>query len=171
MTMAEMKPNIVEEVKVIPWWAYGLAVGFFVGWQLLLHAVLFPRDPHMPPLALRIFIGLVTSAVFAFWMLIVGYVNRDAKRRGMNVTLWTVLVIFVPYAIGFIIYFLMRQPLRIPCPKCGAVADSAFNFCPRCKFNLHPACPACHRAVQAGDLFCPFCAKELAAVTSGGIHA
>jgi len=166
MTMAEVKPNIAEEVKVIPWWAFGLAVASFAGLQLLMHAVLFPRDQHAPPLAWRIFIGLMAGAVLAFWVLLVGYVNRDAKRRGMNVTLWTLLVIFVPDAIGFIIYFLLRQPLRIPCPKCGAVADPAFNFCPRCKFNLHLACPECHRAVQAGDLFCPFCAKDLAGVTS-----
>jgi len=93
-------------------------------------------------------------------------VNRDARRRGMNVALWTVLVIFVPYAVGFIIYFLMRQPLRIACPKCGATADPAFNFCPKCKFNLHPACPQCHHPVQVGDIYCPYCAKALAGAIS-----
>jgi RNA polymerase subunit RPABC4/transcription elongation factor Spt4 len=84
----------------------------------------------------------------------------------MSAALWTALVIFVPDAIGFIIYFLLRQPLRIRCPKCRAVLDPAFNFCPRCKFNLHFACPGCHRAVRAGDLYCPFCGTELAGVTS-----
>jgi hypothetical protein len=165
MTMAEARPDIVQEVKVIPWWAIGLSVILFAGLQLLLHAVLFPRDPHSPPLAWRIFIGIVGGVVLAFFVLLVGYVNRDAKRRGMSVTLWTLVVIFVPDAIGFIIYFLMRQPLRVTCPNCGTVADSAFNFCPKCKFNLHPACPACHHAVRAGDLYCPFCARELSATT------
>jgi len=164
--MPEAKPNIAEEVKVIPWWAFGLAAALFVGLQLMLHVVLFPRDPHAPPLAWRIFIGFIAGAALVFWMLLVGYVNRDAKRRGMSVTLWTLLVIFVPDAIGFIIYFLMRQPLRNPCPKCGAVADSAFNFCPKCQFNLHPACPMCHRAVRLGDLYCPFCAHDLAGLAS-----
>jgi len=164
--MSEAKPNITEEARLVPWWATGLAVALFAGFQLLMHVVLFPRDPHAPPLALRIFFGFLGGAGLAFFVLLVGYVNRDARRRGMNTALWTVLVIFVPYAIGFIIYFLMRQPLKIECPKCGAVADPTFNFCPMCKFNLHPACPECHRAVQAGDLYCPFCAKELAGVTS-----
>jgi len=163
--MIEERPNIVEEVKVIPWWAVGLAIALFAGSQFLMHLVLFRHDPHPAPLAWRIFIGFVAGVALAFFVLLVGYVNRDARRRGMNVTLWTLLVIFVPDAIGFIIYFLLRQPLRIPCPKCGAVADPAFNFCPRCKFNLHFACPECHRAVQAGDLYCPFCAKELAGLT------
>jgi RNA polymerase subunit RPABC4/transcription elongation factor Spt4 len=164
--MSEVKPNIADEVKVIPGWAIGLAVALFAGLQVLMHAVLFLRDPHAPPLALRVFIGIIAGAALAFYVLLVGYVNRDAKRRGMNVTLWTVLVIFVPDAIGFIIYFLLRQPLRIPCPKCGAVADPAFNFCPKCKFNLHRVCPQCHHAVQVGDTYCPFCGRELAGVTS-----
>jgi RNA polymerase subunit RPABC4/transcription elongation factor Spt4 len=164
--MSEAKPNITEEVRLVPWWATGLAAALFAGFQVLMHVVLFPRDPHAPPLALRIFFGFLGGAGLAFFVLLVGYVNRDARRRGMNAALWTVLVIFVPYAIGFIIYFLMRQPLKIECPKCGAVADPAFNFCPMCKFNLHPACPECHRAVQVGDLYCPFCAKELAGATS-----
>jgi hypothetical protein len=113
-----------------------------------------------------VLIGFLAGAGLAFFVLLVGYVNRDARRRGMNVTLWTVTAIFVPYAIGFIIYFLMRQPLRITCLKCGAVAEPVFNFCPKCKFNLHPACPACHHPVQAGDLYGPFFARELAGVTS-----
>ena len=163
--MPEVKPNIADEAKLIPWWAIGLAVALFAGIQVLMHVVLFRLEAHPAPLAWRIFIGFMFGAAVGFYVLLVGYVNRDARRRGMNVALWTVLVIFVPNAIGFIIYFLMRQPLRIPCPRCGAVADPAFNFCPKCKFNLHPACPECHRAVQPGDLYCPFCARELAGAT------
>jgi len=164
--MSEVKPNITDEAKLIPWWAISLAVLLFAGIQVLMHAVLFRLDPHPAPLALRIFIGFTAGAALAFFVLLVGYVNRDARGRRMNVALRTVLVIFVPNAIGFIIYFLMRQPLRIVCPKCGAVADPAFNFCPKCKFNLHPACPQCHHPVQVGDIYCPYCAKELAGATS-----
>src|SRR5208337_4340116 len=105
MTMSEVKPNIVEEVKVVPWWAIGLAVAAFAGLQVLMHVVMFPREPHPLPLAWRIFIGFVAGMALAFYVLLVGYVNRDARRRGMSATLWTVLVIFVPNAIGFIIYF------------------------------------------------------------------
>ena len=161
--MTEVKPNIVEEVKVIPWWAIGLAVLLFAGVQVLMHVVLFRLDQHPAPLAWRIFIGFMAGAALACFVLLVGYVNRDARRRGMNVALWTVLVIFVPYAIGLIIYFLMRHPLRIACPKCGALADPAFNFCPKCKFNLQPACPQCHHPVQVGDIYCPYCAMALPA--------
>ena len=160
--MSEVKPNITDEAKLIPWWAISLAVLLFAGIQVLMHAVLFRLDPHPAPLALRIFIGFTAGAALAFFVLLVGYVNRDARRREMNVALWTVLVVLVPYAIGFVIFFLMRQPLRSTCPKCGAAADPVFNFCPKCKFNLHRTCPQCHRAVRVGDLYCPFCARELA---------
>jgi RNA polymerase subunit RPABC4/transcription elongation factor Spt4 len=155
--------DIREEVKVIPAWAIVLAVGFFVGVQALLHLVIFPRDLHAPPLVLRAVFGLIPACVLAFFTLLVGYVNRDTKRRGMNRTLWTILVIFVPNAIGFIIYFLMRQPVQATCPQCAATVNPAFNYCPRCKFNLHPACPQCHRTIEAGDTFCPYCASELKA--------
>jgi hypothetical protein len=164
--MIEVKPNITHEVRLIPWWAIGLAIALFAGLQVLMQVVLFPREPHPAPLAFRVFISLMAGTALAFYVLLVGYVNRDARRRGMNVALWTVLVIFVPNAIGFIIYFLMRHPLRITCPKCGAVADPAFNFCPKCKFNLHLACPQCHHPIQVGDIYCPYCAKALAGAIS-----
>ena len=160
--MSETGLNIADEAKLIPGWAVALALAVFAGMQVLMHGVLFPREPHPTPLAWRVFVSTLAGLVLMFYVLLVGYVSRDARRRGMNVTRWILLVIFVPNAIGFIIYFVLRQPLRISCPQCGHSADPAFNFCPRCKLGLHPACPECHRAVRAGDLFCPFCAKPLA---------
>ncbi|MGD0921491.1 MAG: zinc ribbon domain-containing protein [Terriglobia bacterium] len=157
--------DIREEIKVIPAWAIVVAVLIFVGFQLLLHVVLFPGDPHAPPVAVRVFIGLLPGTLFAFLALLIGYVNRDAKRRGMNRALWTILVIFIPNAIGFIIYFLARHPLLATCPKCGAAVNPAFNFCPKCKFNLHPTCPQCQHAIEIGGAFCPYCAHELKGVT------
>jgi RNA polymerase subunit RPABC4/transcription elongation factor Spt4 len=47
------------------------------------------------------------------------------------------------------------------CPQCSAMVNPAFNYCPRCKYNLHCACPQCHRPTQMGDSFCPYCASEL----------
>jgi len=159
--MAEERINIAEEIKLIPWWVFGLAVVAFAGLQAFFLLVAFPRQPHPPPRALQIFFGVLTGTVLAFFILLVGYVNRDAKRRVMNVALWTVLVIFIPYAIGFIIYFLLRHPLMVPCPQCVAMVNPSFNYCPKCKFNLHPSCPQCHRTVRLGDTYCPYCALEL----------
>ena len=159
--MIEEKPQISEEVRLIPWWAIGLAVAIFVGFQVLLHVVLFPREPHPPPVAFRAFVGVMGGSIFAFWVLLVGYVTRDARRRGMKVALWTLLVIFVPNGIGFIIYFLLRQPLMVNCPQCGNPTNPSVNYCSKCKYNLRPTCPNCKRPVSSDDRFCSNCAHDL----------
>jgi hypothetical protein len=164
--MVEEKPQISEEIRLIPWWAILLAVVFFVGIQFLLHLVIFPREPRPTPEPLRYVAGFLAGTALAFFTLLVGYVNRDARRRGMSVALWTLIVIFVPNAIGFIIYFLLRWPLLINCPQCGATLNPSFNYCPKCKFNLHPTCPECKHAVQIGDAFCPYCARGLKGATT-----
>ena len=127
-----------------------------------------PGNPVLSSLALA---GLVTlCALCSFpWILLLGYVNRDAKRRGMNSALWTILcIILMPayVALGFIIYFLIREPLPYVCPKCGAMVGPRFNFCPTCRCDLHPSCPSCKREVVENDKYCPFCGHDLAATAS-----
>jgi hypothetical protein len=106
----------------------------------------------------------LASIVVASLIFLTGYVYSDAKLRGMNAALWTFLVIVLMPAwlfIGFILYFLLREPLPYPCPQCGANVSARFNFCPNCKFNLRPACPQCRREVRLEDRFCPHCACDL----------
>jgi RNA polymerase subunit RPABC4/transcription elongation factor Spt4 len=86
----------------------------------------------------------------------------------MSAGLWTLLVVVLSPAyllVGFIIYFLMREPLPYNCPQCGTTVGPRFNYCPSCKCNLHPACPQCKREVVETDKYCPYCAQELAATT------
>lgn len=163
--MTQEKPRIGEEVRLIPWWAFGLALLLFAGIQAAFH-VIAVRTSGGPPVALRIYLGLVFGTILASVVMLVGYVNRDAKRRNMNSTLWTVLVIFIPNAIGFIIYFLLRQPLMMKCPQCEAAVKPDFNYCPKCKNNLRPTCPKCAHVVRPGDAFCPQCAYELKEVSA-----
>jgi len=140
-----------------------VAAILFGGSQVLILQVAFPHSRHAPPLALQTLVALIAGSALACFTLLVGYVNRDAKRRGMNYKLWTVLVIFIPNAIGYILYFVVRQPIRSTCPNCGAAVNPAFNFCPKCKFRLHPACPQCHRTIEVGATYCPYCSAELKA--------
>lgn len=169
--MRDERFNIREEAKLIPAWAIVLAVLAFIGMLALFLLVAFRHEPNPPPIPLQVFISFLPGSILALFLLLGGYVNRDTKRRGMNRALWTILVFIVPNGIGFILYFLLRQPLRTPCPQCGALATTSFNFCPKCKFNLHPACPVCHRAVRLGDTFCPYCAHDLAADAPAGGRA
>jgi len=130
---------------------------------------IFPPDLRdNPALASLALAGLVTMvAIFlSSWIFMTAYVNRDAKRRGMSSALWTFLVIVLSpayFAIGFILYFLMRQPLPYPCPQCGKMVGARFNFCPNCKCNLHPSCPQCKEEVAEDDKYCPNCACDLRA--------
>jgi RNA polymerase subunit RPABC4/transcription elongation factor Spt4 len=163
---SERKFDIREEIRLIPKVMFVVAVLVFLGMQALLVLVAFRHEPHPPPMAVQVLLATLLGSVLGVFMLLVGYVNRDAKRRGMNYVLWTVLVLLIPNAIGYIIYFLVRQPIRGACPQCGATVTPAFNFCPKCKFLLHPACPRCHRTIEAGATFCPYCAADLKGLVS-----
>ena len=155
-----------DEIRLVPRWLFYLVIGLFIAAQVVVQiANVFEPftgvPPRWAPLAL---FGVVTAAgiPIACLLLLFGYINRDAKRRGMHSALWTLLVILVPYLIGVIIYFLMREPLTFNCPQCGVVVSARFNYCPGCSCNLHPTCPQCKHEVREGDQFCPHCAYRLA---------
>jgi hypothetical protein len=169
-----------DEFRIIPRWLIVLVILLFLAAQVIALLVnlmvdknqIFPpelqSEPALASLALAAIITGV-SLVVGSLILLVGYVNRDAKRRGMNSALWTLLVIVLLPAwtfVGFLIYFLMREPLPYNCPQCGATVGARFNFCPNCKCNLHPSCPQCRREVVETDKYCPYCAYELGATTT-----
>jgi hypothetical protein len=174
-----------QEFKLVPRWLVGtvmvlwlIAVGIAVTVNLTpeLHdGAMFPPELQGHPVAQSLALaGIVTamSLFFAIFIFLVAYVNRDAKRRGMNSGLWTFLVIVLwpaYFAIGFIIYFLMRQPLPYNCPQCAATVDARYNFCPNCKCNLHPMCPQCKQEVVESDKYCPYCAQDLRAAPDSGV--
>lgn len=172
-----------DEFKLVPRWLVVVVILLFILAQVIAYIVntqgltdngqIFPpelrNEPALASLALAGIITLV-ALVLGASLFLFGYVNRDAKRRGMNSTLWTLLVILLfpaYFALGFIIYFLMREPLPYPCPQCGNTVGARFNFCPSCKCNLYPSCPQCKREVVETDKFCPYCGKDLRAATEG----
>lgn len=176
-----------EEFKLVPrgliWtmvvlWVIAEAIAMSVNHWNFQHnpSDIFGPDLYdMPALSYLGLFGVIVAValVLSFFVFLVGYVNRDARRRGMNSGLWTLLVIvLLPSAmfVGFLIYFLMRDPLPYPCPQCGKMVGPRFNFCPNCKCNLHPSCPNCKREVAETDKFCPYCATELGASASTGIE-
>jgi hypothetical protein len=172
------KTRFRDELRIIPKWLIVTVIVLFIGTQagflianLVFHSMSNPSGeifpyPNNPALSVLSVAGLVTAASIplAALFLAFGYVNRDAKRRGMNSALWTILVVVLSpgwLALGFFIYFLMREPLPYNCPQCGATVGARFNYCPNCKCNLQPTCPQCKREVGETDKFCPYCACEL----------
>ena len=157
------KVDLNQEARLVPWWAWTLAGAGFLCLQWVFHVFILQHEHNPPPFGMRIFLGLLSGALMGVYFLLLGYVNVDAKRRGMNRALWTVIVILVPNAIGFILYFFLRQPIQGTCPACGASVQSGFNFCPKCNHQLVPTCGVCQRALRPGDAFCPYCGAKLPA--------
>ena len=151
--------DLRREIAIIPVWAFVLAALVFVCVQVVFFSIMWTHTSLIP----RILIPLLPGTILAFLVLMVGYVNRDAGRRGMSRTLWTLLVIFVPNAIGFILYFLLRQAVQTQCPQCGTVVDPRGNYCPNCRYSFNPTCPQCKSAVRPGESFCTNCGAELKA--------
>jgi len=168
-----------DELRIIPKWLVLTCIVFsalalFIGLGVNIHGFqtggdIFPDESfrNQPLLSCLALAGAITAVaiVMTAWLFLLGYTYRDAKRRDMNAPLWTLLALILSggyFMIGFIIYFLVREPLPFTCPQCSANVSARFNFCPNCKYNLHPACPQCQREVADNDKFCPYCATELA---------
>jgi hypothetical protein len=108
------------------------------------------------------FFMIVGIGIFpVIWVLLVGYVYGDSKRRGMRHVMWTLLAIFIPDGIGIILYFVLRDPLMRACPGCGQPAKSGFTFCPHCGTSLQQTCPSCGRGVELAWSNCPNCGTKL----------
>jgi hypothetical protein len=161
--MTQRKSTFSEEFAIIPKFMYWFcAAGFVVMFCVFLYIVPH-HDPHSPPFPVRVLLSVLTGTVLSIYFLLVGYVNQDAKRRDMGQVLWTLLVIFIPNAIGFLVYFLLRKPLIQYCPKCGDRVEKDFHFCAKCGCELSPACGSCGRAVGHEYSVCPYCGKALGA--------
>jgi hypothetical protein len=160
-SVEEQRPQISDEIRLIPMWSVALAVALFAAVQATVHLYLAQHQHNLPPRGFLIFWSVAWGTVIAVYTLMVGYVTRDAKRRGMNLALWTPLVIFMPGAIGLVLYFLLRQPLLSACPQCSASVVPGMNFCPQCRFQLAPTCPQCQRTVRITDTFCGNCGGNL----------
>jgi len=164
-----------EEFRIVPRWLKVLCVVLYlIAIVVAVLVSIYQPESRVndlrdnPELATLAAVGMVTlvGIFLAAFLLMLGYVNRDAKRRGMNSALWTLLVLVLSpgyVGIGFIIYFLIRDPLPYPCPRCSQSVGPRFNFCPNCKCDLHPSCPNCKRETAETDKYCPYCAYELAA--------
>ncbi len=102
---------------------------------------------------------LVLLPFFMGIPLVIGvYVYRDAKRRSMNAVLWTLLSVFAPTLIGFLIYLLVRTGHSdLKCPRCGGSVTERFAVCPQCGIRLKAACVSCAATIESGWKVCPQC--------------
>ena len=156
----ETRTGLTAEIKIVPAWSWVLAGILFVAAQVFFNVVV-ARHSGAPPAWARPMFGLLAGVGGGCYLLFIGYINRDAKRRGMSPTLWTLVAILIPNGLGMLLYFILRQSLRSSCPQCGNAVQTGFNFCPRCNYKLSPSCPQCQRVVGANDVYCPYCGTSL----------
>jgi hypothetical protein len=155
--------GFTKETRVIPkaawivaWLAYlciTVPVFFFVA----------PTDPEVGKWP-RWGQALLVYGAFLFVVALValiGYIYGDAKRRQMRYVLWTLLATLVPYGIGMILYFILRDPLPRSCPRCGHVEKAQFPFCPQCATLLQATCPKCEKPVEPTWANCAYCGYHL----------
>jgi hypothetical protein len=158
-----------QEWAVVPTAARWLAVLAALADTALMGLIfLLPASAHGDSRALlalvpMFFLSLFGAVAIGAWVLLIGYVYADARRRGMNAVLWTLLAVFIPSAIGIILYFILRDPLAVPCPSCGAPARKGHAFCASCGAAVRRACPQCRQPVEADWRNCPSCGASLAA--------
>jgi RNA polymerase subunit RPABC4/transcription elongation factor Spt4 len=154
-----MNGSGVNRRWIIPmpvWVIAGLVyLGIFVGLSLIAIPQ-FDKTSDMPR-AGQIALALFAAAIPAVYILLLGYIYGDARRRGMRPWLWVLLAIFIPNAIGIILYFVLRDPKMFYCSSCGAAAKASYTFCPNCSTPLRPACPQCGRGIERGWKHCPHC--------------
>jgi hypothetical protein len=155
--------SFLNELRVIPRIVWLIAAIIAGGGSALFWLYWAPKDPFINTMSTTASIGIAAwSTLFTFvWILLIGYVFADARRRGMRYVMWTLLTIGIIYGIGFILYFVLRDPLLVPCPQCGSKGRAGFIFCPQCGTELAASCPGCKRAVEPEWKRCVYCGIEL----------
>jgi hypothetical protein len=71
--------------------------------------------------------------MFALGIFLLVWVNKDAKRRGMdNPVLWMIVVMFTSF-VGLIVYLLSRPAGElVECPHCHDLRLITLTKCPHC---------------------------------------
>jgi hypothetical protein len=165
-----------EEVKLVPPILVNIMLVILVLAEAIALTMCYNSVPERWPIVDDLGKNAGTAAVggivLGIWIplavivFLIGYVYVDAKRRDMNAALWVFLVLVMLPAwvgIGFILYFFAREPLPYHCPRCGTMVSARFNYCPGCKYSLHPVCAHCQREIGDMDKFCPHCGTDVGA--------
>ena len=133
-------------------------------------------DPIRPFLELAR--SLCTLFLVVFWIALVFWTWRDAKRRGAMPWFWAI-VAGLFFVFGWAIYLVVRPPeyaedalereLEIRakeaelereaavCPACHRPIEPDYLICPSCMKKLRKECVNCDRALKLDWAVCPYC--------------
>ncbi len=121
--------------KTVQLWASvvvgcALLVGLVVGYKAAGQGAVFPV------MAADGSIALLTGTVLAIWLLCLGFVFADARRRAMRPLPWVLVAGLFPHLLGFLLYFVLRQPIASTCTQCGKTVPLHQPFCSWCGASL-----------------------------------
>jgi len=156
--------RVNDDTRLIPTWSVVAAALAFVAVEYYFWLIA-PSGPHHhepPAFGLRVYFNLSWGLLASLYCLMLGYVSKDAPRRGMSTRFWMMVCLVLPGGIGAVLYFLLRQPEVSLCPACGTHVQREFHFCPQCNCELAASCSNCFRTVRAIDQYCTRCGHELA---------
>jgi hypothetical protein len=162
--MLDPQPITVnDDERMFPVWSIVLASLAFVLVEYYFWMGAPAQRHHPTTFGLRVYFNISWGVMAALYFLMVGYISKDAPRRGMGTRFWMLACFVMPGGIGAVLYFLLRQPEVSICPACGTHVQNDFHFCPQCNYQLTANCGNCFRTVRATDQFCTRCGHELAA--------
>ena len=146
--------RFTDGLKIIPRTAWVIGAVCYLGVATLALTVFIPGDKEMKywPLAGKLAIAYGMFLFAYAWVLLIGYVYADAKRRGMRYAMWMWLAALIPNGIGIIIYFILRDALPRPCPGCSSTCKIRICFLPilrnRDEAHLSQLRPSCGARVD-----------------------
>jgi hypothetical protein len=90
------------------------------------------QGPALRTMSIYAGAGLFGGVVIAAWLLCLGFVFADARRRAMRPFLWVLVAALFPHLLGFLLYFVLRQPIASTCSHCGRTISLNERFCSWC---------------------------------------
>ena len=114
-------------------------------------------------IAFPILILIIALFCILIPVMIGSYVYKDSKKRDMNSMLWTLIAVFAPGYLGFIVYLIARGENQIlKCPSCDGNVRETFSVCPHCGTSLKSKCTHCGFPLENGWVACPNCSAPIA---------
>lgn len=106
---------------------------------------------------------LTLSIVFFIHIVLAIFVYQDAKKRGLNKKLWTILTLVVPNFFGVIMYFIIRtqSSSKKVCHHCQHSINHDDLYCPKCGVDQTNTCNRCKQPLHETWIVCPKCAKPV----------
>jgi hypothetical protein len=100
----------------------GLALGY--------HAL--TQGDGLRPIFIDSSAALIFGMLAAAWAVCLGFVFADAEQRAMRPVLWVLVAALFPHLLGFLLYFVLRQPIASTCAHCGQRVPLQQPFCSWC---------------------------------------